>query len=226
VTVLLVIAKAPVAGLAKTRLCPPATPRQAAAIAAAALLDTVEAVRAVPGVTPVLAHTGWLARAERAAEIERALAGWRLLPQRGAGLAERLAYAHADVATLCPDRPVLQIGMDTPQVSPAVLFAAARRLDDVDAVLGAALDGGWWALGLRDPGYAEALRGVPMSTPDTGRLTHRALVSRRLRIAALPTLSDVDTWDDAVAVAERFPDGRFAAAVATVSGTLAGGRTR
>jgi glycosyltransferase A (GT-A) superfamily protein (DUF2064 family) len=47
--ILLVAAKAPVAGLVKTRLCPPATPRQAAAVAAAALLDTLAAVRARSG---------------------------------------------------------------------------------------------------------------------------------------------------------------------------------
>ncbi|GAB3800708.1 TIGR04282 family arsenosugar biosynthesis glycosyltransferase [Micromonospora zhanjiangensis] len=225
-TVLLVVAKAPVAGLVKTRLCPPATPRQAARIAAAALLDTVDAVRAVPEVTPVLAYAGWLARAERSDEIDRALAGWWLLPQRGAGFAARLANAYADVAARHPGRPVLQLGMDTPQVTPAVLTVAVDRLAGSDAVLGRACDGGWWTLGLRDPAHAEVLRGVPMSTPETGRLTHRALVSRRLRVAALPTETDVDTWSDAVAVAERYAAGRFAAAVAAVAGALTGGRPR
>lgn len=51
-TVLLVVAKAPVPGAVKTRLCPPATAAQAARIAAAALRDTLDAVRATPGVTP------------------------------------------------------------------------------------------------------------------------------------------------------------------------------
>jgi glycosyltransferase A (GT-A) superfamily protein (DUF2064 family) len=216
VSVVLVVAKAPVPGLAKTRLCPPATPRQAAAIAAAALLDTLDAVRATPGVTPVLAYAGKLAGAERAGEIRAALDGWRRIRQRGATFAERLAHAHADAAALAPGRAVLQIGMDTPQVRPPALAAALDRLAGADAVLGPAADGGWWALGLRDPGHAAALRAVPMSTADTGRATRAALTARGLRVAAAPTLSDVDVWEDALAVADAVPGSRFAAAVAVL----------
>jgi uncharacterized protein len=210
VSVLLVVAKAPVPGQAKTRLSPPATPRQAAAIAAAALLDTLDAAAATPLVLPVLAYAGRFADAEAAEEIRAALAGWRLVPQRGDGFADRLANAHADVARLYPGQPVLQIGMDTPQVRPGLLSAALHRLAGADAVLGPAEDGGWWALGLRDPQNATALRQVPMSTPDTGRLTRSALVDHGLRVADLPVLSDVDTWDDAFAVAAGAPDTRFA----------------
>jgi glycosyltransferase A (GT-A) superfamily protein (DUF2064 family) len=216
VTVLLVIAKAPVAGLAKTRLCPPATPRQAAAIAAAALLDTIDAVTATPGVTPVLAYTGQFAAAVAGAQLRAALAGWRLIRQRGAGLADRLANAHADVAERFPGRPVLQIGMDTPQVRPARLGAAVRRLGSREAVLGPAVDGGWWALGLRDPRHAAGLRPLTMSTADTGRHTRSALVACGLRPAELETLSDVDTWAAAEAVARTVPGSRFAGAVARV----------
>jgi uncharacterized protein len=213
VSVVLVVAKAPVAGLAKTRLCPPATPRRAAAIAAAALLDTLDAVAGLPSVRPVLAYTGRLADAEAACEIRAALTGWHLVAQRGDGLGERLAYAHADAAAAFPGQPVLQIGMDTPQVRPDLLGAALHRLADTDGVLGMAADGGWWALGLRDPRHATALRDVPMSTTDTGRLTRLALAARGLYPADLPVLSDVDTWDDAVAVAESVPGTRFASAV-------------
>jgi uncharacterized protein len=216
--VLLVVAKAPVAGLAKTRLCPPATPRQAAAVAAAALLDTLEAVAAVPSVQRVLAYTGQFTDAEAAAEIRAALAGWHLVPQRGDGFGERLANAHADTAAAFPGQPVLQIGMDTPQVTPSLLAAALRRLATADAALGMAEDGGWWALGLRDPTKASALRSVPMSTPDTGGLTRLALADRGLRIVDLPVLSDVDTWDDALAVAESVPDTRFAREILALTG--------
>jgi glycosyltransferase A (GT-A) superfamily protein (DUF2064 family)/SAM-dependent methyltransferase len=212
-SVLLVIAKAPVAGLAKTRLCPPATPRQAAAIAAAALLDTLQAVAAVPAIRPVLAYTGRFADAEAAPELRAALTGWHLVPQRGDGFGERLANAHSDTAADFPGQPVLQIGMDTPQVAPGLLDTALHRLGTADAVLGMAEDGGWWALGLRDPNHAGALRDVPMSTPDTGRLTKLALTDRGLRIGDLPVLSDVDTWQDARTVAEAAPGTNFARAV-------------
>jgi uncharacterized protein len=215
-TMLLVVAKAPIAGQAKTRLCPPATPHQAARIAAAALLDTMAAVRATPAIVPVMAYTGHLAGAERADEIRAALADWRLLRQRGHGFGARLARAHADTAALSPGRAVLQIGMDTPHVTPDLLATSVRRLDGVDAVLGPARDGGWWALGLRDPRHAAVLRDVPMSTPDTGYLTRRALTERGLQVVDLPALADVDTWPVAVSVASTVPGTRFAAAVAQV----------
>ena len=213
-TVLLLVAKAPVAGLAKTRLCPPATPERAARVAAGALLDTLAAVRATREVTPVLAYAGEFAAAERAGEIRAALSGWTLLRQRGDGFGERLARAHHDAGARWPGEPVLQIGMDTPQVSPGLLAASARRLSTVDAVLGPARDGGWWALGLRDPRHATVLRDVPMSTADTGRLTRLALTGLGLNVEELPLLSDVDTWADAVEVAATVPHSHFAAAVA------------
>ncbi|WBC16182.1 DUF2064 domain-containing protein [Micromonospora sp. WMMA1998] len=227
-TVLLVVAKAPVPGAVKTRLCPPASPVRAARIAAAALRDTVDAVAATPGVVPVLALAGRLADAEDGADLAAAVAGWPVLPQRGDGLADRLAHAHADVADAYPDRSVLQIGMDTPQLTPARLAAAVRllALPGTDAVLGPAADGGWWALGLRDPRRAAALRDVPMSTVDTGRLTHVALVGDGLRVAALPTLRDVDDWADARAVARSAPGGRFAREVAALRPVLVPGGDR
>jgi rSAM/selenodomain-associated transferase 1 len=212
-TVLLVVAKAPVAGLAKTRLCPPATPEKAARVAAGALLDTLAAVRATTDVAPALAYAGEFAAAEQAGEIQAALAGWTLLRQRGDGFGERLARAHHEAGARWPGQPVLQIGMDTPQVTPELLAAAAHRLSTVDAVLGPAQDGGWWALGLRDPHHAAVLRDVPMSTADTGRLTRLALTGRGLTVEDLPVLSDVDTWADALSVAATVPHGRFAAAV-------------
>nr|WP_204342046.1 DUF2064 domain-containing protein [Micromonospora terminaliae] len=215
---MLVVAKAPVAGAVKTRLCPPAEPAQAARIAAAALHDTLDAVAATPGVVPVLALAGRLADAEDGADLAAAVAGWPVLPQRGDGLADRLAHAHADVAAAYPGRPVLQIGMDTPQLTAARLAAAVRRLGapGTDAALGPAADGGWWALGLRDPREATALRGLPMSTPGTGRRTRAALAGRGMRIATLPLLRDVDDWTDALAVSGLVPAGRFAREVAAV----------
>jgi uncharacterized protein len=220
----LVVAKAPVPGRAKTRLCPPASPDQAAEVAAAALLDTLDAVLAVPGARPAVALTGHLPDAARCAELRGLLARTRVLPQRGTGFATRLAAAHADVAALYPGLPVVQIGMDTPQASAGLLAEAADRLraDSVDAVLGPAEDGGWWALGLRDPRAAEALREVPMSTPDTGARTREALRARGLRVGTLPTLSDVDTVADALRVAALAPGGRFARAVAALGDGIAG----
>ncbi|HWE88741.1 MAG TPA: DUF2064 domain-containing protein [Pseudonocardiaceae bacterium] len=211
--ILLLVAKAPVAGLAKTRLCPPASPDQAADIAAAALLDTLTAVLDTPAALPMVAITGDLGEARRAAEIRRLLALTTVIPQRGNTFADRLANAHADASAVHPRLPVVQIGMDTPQVTPDLLAGAAGALDSSPAVLGPATDGGWWALGLRDPRHAQALRAVPMSRSDTAERTRRALP---VSVVTDAILSDVDTMADAERVAVTVPDSRFARAVAAV----------
>lgn len=222
-TVLLVVAKAPAPGRAKTRLCPPASLRQAARLAAAALLDTLAVVRATPGVTPVLAWAGRLADVEESGELADAIAGWPVLWQRGSGLADRLVNAHLEVAIAYPGRPVLQIGMDTPQLTPDLVGRALRGLGAAEAALGLAVDGGWWSLGLRDPRHAAALRSVPMSTAETGRRTAAALRKLGLRVAPAPQLRDVDEWADALAVAAAAPGGRFARQVAAVRADLTSG---
>ncbi|TCP53028.1 hypothetical protein EV191_10590 [Tamaricihabitans halophyticus] len=209
---LLIVAKAPVPGKVKTRLVPPLSHEAAAELAAACLLDTIDNVRATPGTIPVLALTGDLRDACRAAELHGALENLTVLPQRGEGLAERLANAHADLTAQFPCLPVLQIGMDTPQASSELLHQAVRALAEpgTDGVLGPASDGGWWALGLRAPLNAGALHDVPMSTQDTGKHTLAALASSGLRIGALPEISDVDTYAQAFEVASKAPSSRFA----------------
>ncbi|MGH3534613.1 MAG: DUF2064 domain-containing protein, partial [Pseudonocardiaceae bacterium] len=92
--------------------------------------------------------------------------------------------------------------------------------DGVDAALGMAADGGWWILGVRRPELAAVIADIPTSLPDTGQQTLAALRASGCRLAELPELSDVDTWQDAVAVAAEAPDGRFAAAVAAAAADL------
>jgi rSAM/selenodomain-associated transferase 1 len=199
---LIVLAKAPRPGRSKTRLCPPCTPRDAAALARAALADTLDAVLATPAARRVLVLDGpvgdWLAP------------GVEVVAQRGAGLDERLAHAFADVGG-----PALLVGMDTPQVTRGDLTRGLERLaaPGVDAVLGPATDGGYWAIGLRDA-QPRAFLGVPMSTARTGRAQHERLRRLGLRVALLPALRDVDRIADARAVAALAPAGRFARALA------------
>jgi uncharacterized protein len=210
---LLVIAKAPVPGQVKTRLTPPFTPQQAAALAEAALADTLAAVAAVPAARHVIALDGapgpWLPP------------GAHVLTQRGTGLDERIAAA-LDDAYAGLGLPVVLIGMDTPQVTPGLLAAALRPLADgtADAVFGPAADGGFWLLGLRRPDPRLVL-GVPMSTENTGVTQLARLAWAGLRIHWMPLLRDVDTAGDACEVARQAPRSRFAAALAAMPGPLA-----
>jgi glycosyltransferase A (GT-A) superfamily protein (DUF2064 family) len=200
---LLVIAKQPIPGRVKTRLVPPCTYEQAAALAEAALADTLHAVLMAPAARRVLVLDGepgpWLP------------AGFDVVPQCGGPLDERLAAAFAATSG-----PALLIGMDTPQVAPGLLTV---DWGSADAVFGPAADGGFWAIGLRSPDPA-LLRGVPMSTSRTGAVQRARLLSAGLRVAELPQLRDVDTAADALAVAREAPGSRFAAQARELSGVL------
>ena len=167
---LLVIAKAPVAGRVKTRLCPPCTPEQAAALARAALEDTLaacDAAAAASGARRVLVLDGapgdWLP------------AGWDVVAQRGAGLAERLAAAlRRRRRPGAPRRHGHAAGR-----ARSCCAAGWPRSSIADAVLGPAPDGGYWAIGLRTPD-ARVFAGVPMSRRNTGAIQRARLAALRL----------------------------------------------
>ena len=209
VTTLLVIAKQPVPGRVKTRLVPPYSFEQAAVLAEAALTDTLHAMLAAPACRRILVLDGrpgpWLPD------------GFEIIPQAAGELDERLAAAFAAVRG-----PALLIGMDTPQVTPDLL---TLDWDEVDAWFGPATDGGFWALGLREPDGG-LLRGVPMSTPATGAVQRGRLCAAGLRVSDLPLLRDVDTAPDAAVVAHLAPQTRFAARVRDLTAAIASPRRR
>ena len=206
----LVVAKEPVPGRVKTRLCPPCTEAESAAIAEAALFDTFDAVVAADPDEIVVALDGapgpWLPT------------GARVVPQVEGSFDRRLAAAWAATAG-----PGIQIGMDTPQVTADGLRHAMATLDDDrhDAVLGPSRDGGWWIIGLASSDD-RVFVDIPMSEQHTGARQLARLESLGHRVGLLPTMTDVDHFAEALAVAASIPDSRFAAAVGQVQGTGAG----
>ena len=204
---LIVLAKAPVPGRVKTRLCPPCTPEDAATIAAAALADTLDAATASGADRVVLALDGapgdWLPP------------GVTVVGQGDGPFHARLATAWAAARG-----PTVQVGMDTPQVGPFELTAVLAQLEADDSVLGLAPDGGWWAIGMRSP-RTDAFAGIPTSVGDTGVRQLSRLRALGLDPALLDEHRDVDTWDDAIAVAPLAPSTRFAAAVAAIGAVRA-----
>lgn len=203
----LVMAKEPVPGRVKTRLCPPCTPSQASDIARAALADTFDAAMACGADEIIVALDGetgpWLP------------AGVRVVPQIDSTFDRRLAAAWAATSG-----PGIQIGMDTPQLTADLLDDAMTMLQvgGNDAVLGPAVDGGWWAIGLHaadDRVFVD----VPMSTRHTGRAQRARLESLAMQVGDLPELVDVDHFAEARIVADSIPHTRFAESVRRVVST-------
>jgi uncharacterized protein len=201
----LVVAKAPVPGRVKTRLGAHVGMENAAGLAAAALLDTLAACGSAFADCH-LALDGDLDDAVRFSELRRGLAGWTVHRQRGDGLGQRLAHAHADAAG---PGPTVQVGMDTPQLTALHLHGVAEAARTGDAVLGPAADGGWWVLALSDPSAAAVLAGVPMSRPDTFAATRAALVAAGQTVRVGAGLTDVDTVEEAASVAADLTGGHF-----------------
>jgi glycosyltransferase A (GT-A) superfamily protein (DUF2064 family) len=201
----LVVAKSPVAGRVKTRLCPPCDPEEAAELAEAALADTLDAVAACGVSRRLLALDGapgqWLP------------SGFHVFSQCEGSFADRLGHAWATAGG-----PGLQIGMDTPQVTGDLLDRCLAELlggGERTAALGLAEDGGWWALGVlrvRVPMFD----GVPMSTASTGAAQWRRLETLGHTVVGLPTLVDVDRIEDACAVAREAPATRFGRLVGAI----------
>ena len=193
---LLVMAKEPIAGQVKTRLTPACSPTEAALLAEAALADTLEAACASGADEVIVALDGragpWCPT------------GVRIVQQITGSFDLRLAAAWSAVGG-----PGLQIGMDTPQVTADLLDESLDLLVRHDAVLGLALDGGWWAIGQRRP-HPSVFDGVPMSRDDTGALQLERMRLFGLDVALLSELRDVDRIDDVSAVAAEIPGSRFA----------------
>lgn len=220
----LIVAKAPIPGLAKIRLAASVGDDAAADLAAAALLDSLDAVAAVTtSDTRLVALTGDLGAAARGQEIAARFADWQVVEQRGTSFADRLVHAHHDAAAVFGGEAALvQIGMDTPQITPHDLETLGAAVDPAgsdtrELALGPANDGGWWGLATRAAGFVDAMTDVPMSRPDTCDLTQAALEASGARVRRLHALTDVDTIDDAFQVAAAAPNTRFAHLLAHVA---------
>ena len=187
--IVLVMAKEPIPGAVKTRLCPPCTPDQAVLVAHAALFDTFRALQQSDITETFVALHGnagdWIPPE------------FHVFPQRGSTFAQRLHNAWTHVSEQVNGECVAQIGMDTPQITPDYFVKTEELLtNDERAVLGTTVDGGWYLLGLRNY-HEDMFDAVPMSTADTGNFQRKVLERAGYTVRDLPQLIDVDYWSDA-----------------------------
>src|SRR2546423_9222190 len=146
---LAIMTKAPRAGQVKTRLVPPLTPEDAAHLNIYFLRDTAAAIskacatnaRGIGVYTPV---------GSEAAYIDILPRDFELLPQRGEGFGERLAFAAEDLFQ-CGFASVCLIDSDSPTVSAVVYAEAVGILSKAGdgVVLGPSDDGGYYLIGLK-----------------------------------------------------------------------------
>lgn len=190
---LAVMAKVPVAGAVKTRLCPPLTPEQAARLARCFLEDRIEQLGALRAGDRVVAF----APPERQEEL-RALVppGVRLVPQAGIDLGARL---HHVLGGLLAEgyTGAIALDADSPTLPTAYIERACAVLLDraADVVVGPSEDGGYYLIGLAAPAPG-LFTDMPWSTPAVCQETLARARRAGRRAALLPPWFDVDRGAD------------------------------
>ena len=200
---LLVFAKPPRAGVAKTRLAAGLGFDGAATLARAFFEDVWATARSLSWADPHLVTTEPEAPEWRSAGIRSA---W----QQGEGdLGIRLENAVR--RSLAGGTPAaIVIGTDSPGLPAELLDAARAALEDADAVLGRSADGGFYLMGLRSCPEG-LLAGLPWSSDETFERTRERLLERGLRLEVLPTWFDVDQPEDLPPLRSRLTRGDLAA---------------
>jgi hypothetical protein len=192
----IVFAKAPVAGFAKTRLIPALGAQAAAQLATRMLQETVQqAVAAVSADTVELCCTGDLAHPAFSALQQQY--GIALSAQGEGDLGERMW--HALQRALQTYQRVVLIGTDAPALYAPVLQQAAAVLESHDAVFAPAFDGGYVLVGLSRT-LPSLFQDMPWSTAAVMQQTRARLQAAGASYFELPTLHDIDEAEDLVHV--------------------------
>ena len=195
--ILIIMAKQPIYGAVKTRLCPPLTSQEALLLYEAFLRDTIslvdEACALAGNVTPALASSP---RGSHDYFLDLVPERFALLPQVGEDLGERLSNLPAQASAL-GFGPTAMISSDSPTLPPGVVARCFEELarPGMDVVLGPCTDGGYYLIGMNEPQPA-IFRGITWSTEHVMRETLVAADHAGLRVATLPAWYDADGVDD------------------------------
>jgi rSAM/selenodomain-associated transferase 1 len=202
-TALVIFAKAPVPGQVKTRLCPPLTPDEAATLHGSFVIDTLERTKAAVGKLK-LDMDRYLACAPSSGhvffKIMEERQGVKLIDQVGDDLGARMHHVVETMFSRGYRRTII-IGTDVPTVPLDHFKQALTSLEDHDLVLGPALDGGYYLIGINQA-VPELFSGIPWSTGQVLRLTQEKAARLGLKTALIQPWRDVDTLDDLEALIE------------------------
>lgn len=186
---LLVFARAPRPGKVKTRLAAVVGAEAAAAIYRQLLAGTLEAAARVPHVRAEM----WCDASDGGCELLASRFGMTLHRQQGQDLGSRMQ--HALGTALKKARRAVLVGSDCPDMTARYIGMAFAALEDHDAVLGPAADGGYVLIGLRDARHL-MFQDIPWSTDRVLGLTRSRMAALHWRWAELPTLRDLDRPSD------------------------------
>lgn len=193
---LVIFAKAPVPGEVKTRLCPPLTPDEASSLHGSLVLDVLEKARGAAGMDR---HLACLPAADHVFfKIMEERYGVRLLDQAGRDLGERMEGAFRTLFERGYRRVVL-VGTDVPLLPTSIFAQANGLLGSHDLVLGPALDGGYYLIGLTRA-VPPLFTDIPWSTDRVCAMTRAKAEALGLKTALLPAMRDLDTIEDLLAI--------------------------
>lgn len=186
------MAKAPRPGKVKTRLSPPLTPEQAAALNICFIKDTAENIHQVTQATPSAGVVAYTPVGDEAAFDGLLPPGFQLLPQRGDGFGERLLYVCEDLFSL-GFSAVCLIDSDSPTMPQQALLQAVEGLarEGDRMVLGASDDGGYYLIGIKRL-HRRLFEQIDWSTERVFAQTLERAREISLETELLPTWYDVD----------------------------------
>ncbi len=194
---LVIFAKAPIPGQVKTRLCPPLFADEAATLHGSFVLDTLERTKAA--VTKLkLPLDRYLACAPSSTlvffKIMEERQGAKLIDQEGGDLGQRMHRAFETMFARGYQRALI-VGTDVPSLPLDHYKQALTLLDSHDLILGPALDGGYYLVGLKNISPV-LFEDIPWSTDRVLALTREKAARLGLTVALLPEWRDVDTIED------------------------------
>lgn len=131
---------------------------------------------------------------ERESDFRNWLPGEQFVGQQGCNLGERMDNVIRYLFGRGAEKAVIT-GADIPKLNKDIILQAFKELDYADVVIGPAIDGGYYLIGMKRP-FPELFQGIPWSTEDVFSETVRIINSLCKSYRIVPALSDIDTIED------------------------------